>query len=196
MRYFILISILLINNCGAPQKSEMTAQDKVTYLDSAHALITYILAKDSLIAWPVISNMRTGKYEYLDSSQRFISNSYLMLKPHFTIEAIRKVDYQHMVLNPQDTGYMQYIIQNMAGVKIEKSLAGVQLIPFDSIASNPELMRNYISFSLPLFTPDFEIAILEINYNCRPDCGHGDQLILKKVNQQWTLLQRNMSWIN
>jgi hypothetical protein len=50
-------------------------------------------------------------------------------------------------------------------------------------------------FKIPLLNSDKSIAIIEYDYLCA-SCGHGREVILKKINNKWTLVQSITTWRN
>jgi hypothetical protein len=50
-------------------------------------------------------------------------------------------------------------------------------------------------FKLPILNKDKTIAIIEYDYFC-VRCGHGQEVILKKVNNKWILINSKGTWMN
>ena len=50
-------------------------------------------------------------------------------------------------------------------------------------------------FKLPILNKDKNIAIIEYDYYCS-GCGHGQEVILKKLNNKWILIQSIRTWTN
>jgi hypothetical protein len=195
--YLAAISVLSFSMCNThPKVDSLTKEQEQAYIDSAHSVLMWMFNSDSVIQWPVIRDKVSNKYYFVDSSERIVSDTFLMHKAQFNVGPVRKVDSGSVIFTKQDTVFMKIILNAISGQSINKSIPKVSLLTPDVIRDNQLLNNYYKTLTLPLFTPDYQTAIVEINNICRPQCGYGEMLILKRENNGWIIIQRIMTWIN
>lgn len=191
------ISVLLFSMCNTyPKVDTLTKEQEQAYMDSAHSVLMWMFSSDSVIQWPVLKDKVSNKYFFVDSSERIVADTFLLQKAQFSVGAVRKVDSVSLIFTKQDTAFMKSILSTISGLTINKSFPKVSLLTLDVIRNNQLFNNYYKTLTLPLFTPDYQIAIVEINNMCRPQCGYGEMLTLKRENNGWVITQRNMTWIN
>ncbi len=196
MKYFTFISILLFTMCNVVQRQPKMTFNQSEYTDSARTLINWVLTNDSLVNWPMIFDNTSKKYVFVDSTQRIVSNKYVIKDVHFKIDTIRRIDPDNLILTHKDTSFIYSVIRNIDSLTIQKKIPGVSLKTLEIIKSDKSKGQDYKTISLPLFTEDYQIAIIEINNICQPECGHGNRIVLKRINQKWAVIRNDMTWIN
>ncbi len=62
--------------------------------------------------------------------------------------------------------------------------------------NNSKGIKKYTKMSLPIFSKDEQLAIIQIDTLCGIECGEGQLFILKKCNTEWEILCYVTLWIS
>lgn len=55
---------------------------------------------------------------------------------------------------------------------------------------------GFCQYSVPLFSADRALCVIECSYHCGGLCGEGDIFYYKKVNGNWKMVYRKVLWIS
>ena len=73
----------------------------------------------------------------------------------------------------------------------------------NSTTFEKELMKKekgipykFYEMSIPLFSKDKQKAYVQLDYRCGSLCGHGKAYYLKKVNNNWIIVEKWRNWIS
>lgn len=53
-----------------------------------------------------------------------------------------------------------------------------------------------LSLSLPGYSTNGQVAVVQVSYACGPLCGSGEYWVLRKVDGNWVVVRRSAAWIS
>lgn len=192
----IFISLLFGCSNNPPQNNNcnFVQFDSIAYKDSSLSFISWFIDRDTLLNWPK-QFISIGKNEIFDVSERVISNKLFLsdLNPKYKISDSCYADSNLICMTAKDSIFINEVIKNVKEIALPKKLSSkVTIMPIDSAKH----LSFYYGISLPIFSKDYSIVIVNVDMNCLPECGYGSQLVFIRKKGKWNLVQNNMTWIN
>ncbi len=190
---FLIISLFSCRYNNVKQRYSVPSNNDIDKVIETVIFVDSIpVLKKQKFKYPIAIELRKhviNKKHAVNNQSSFINDEDLNLpqwvqKNYFTAKDSSYLFFQNGVNK-------QYTINSSLQNKLETTSIELQ-----NAKRKSGLSVAFYDFTIPIFSANGKFAYVEVTFNCSGLCGSAYGIILKKVKDKWTIVDKELLWIS